>query len=288
MILVYRSLRAQDCMERSLVLAAMGIDYFVQRTWWGWCLLVDDAAADESRTQLALYEQERRVAGAAHGSPPARSGVRAGVLAYAFVLLGVFFMQGNHGFGFDWTAAGRVDVAAIRAGEYWRTVTALTLHRDLWHLLSNLGFGLIFALLLSRQLGGGVAWLLILVGGACGNWMNAVVQPPQHLSIGASTAVFAALGLLATYFFSAGQLTRETWARRWAPIVGGLWVLAWLGTGDAQTDVVAHLTGFVAGFLLGSVIGRISPTAERDGFLQGLAGLLAMAVVVGAWFLALG
>ncbi len=274
-------------MERSLVLAAMDIDYVVERTWWGWCLLVDESAANEARRQITLYEQEQRSSTSPLKLSPLRGGAKLGVLAYVTVLLCVYLLQARQEFGVDWAVAGRVDVTAIRAGEYWRTVTALTLHRDVWHLASNLVFGAFFAALLSRQLGGGVAWLAILLAGAGGNWMNSLVQGPSHLSVGASTAVFAALGLLAAYFSVPGRVKQETWARRWGPIVGGLWVLAWLGTGDASTDIVAHLTGFVAGLLFGIPLGRIPDPGPRDGFLQWVTGLIALGVVTGAWALAL-
>lgn len=283
MVIVHRSLRGQDCRERSLVLAAMDIDYFVQRTWWGWCLLVPEIEEGEARRQLALYEQEQRPAPSRVKAFPPRAGAKLGVLVYVAVLLIVFLCQGRYAFGIDWTLAGRVDVAAIRAGEYWRTITALTLHRDAFHLLSNLAFGAFFAALLGSRLGGGVAWLAILLAGAIGNWLNSLVQRPEHLSVGASTVVFAALGLLATYYSVPGRLHRETWARRWAPIVGGLWVLAWLGTGDARTDIVAHLTGFIAGLLMGILIGRAPAPRQRDRALQWLAGLIAIGVVLGAW-----
>ncbi len=273
-------------MELALVLAAMAIDYDLQRTWWGWCLLVADIDEAEGRRQLALYEHEQRALQLPLKAAPLRTGAKLGVLAYVAVLLTVFLFQGKFAFGHDWTHAGRVDVAAIRAGEYWRTITALTLHRDVLHLASNLLFGAFFAALLAGRLGGGIAWLAILLAGASGNLMNALVQRPEHLSVGASTAVFAALGLLATYFSVPGRLNQETWARRWAPIVGGLWLLAWLGTGDARTDIVAHLTGFIAGFLIGILLGRIPGPGPRDVALQWLTGLIAVGLVMGAWGLA--
>jgi membrane associated rhomboid family serine protease len=92
-----------------------------------------------------------------------------------------------------------------------------------------------------------LAWLLILIGGTVGNLMNVLVQRPWHTAIGASTAVFAALGLLAAYLWTGKQLIRDSWARRWAPVVGAVVMLAWLGTGGERTDIVAHLTGFLAG-----------------------------------------
>jgi hypothetical protein len=42
------------------------------------------------------------------------------------------------------------------------------------------------------------------------------------------------------------------WARRYAPLIGAAVLLAYIGTGDAQTDAVAHLTGFIAGLFAGA------------------------------------
>jgi membrane associated rhomboid family serine protease len=128
-----------------------------------------------------------------------------------------------------------------------------------------------------------VAWLAIVVAGASGNAINVLVQRPEHLSVGASTAVFAALGLLASVSFFFGAMHRETWARRWSPLVGGLWLLTWLGTGDARTDIVAHLTGFVAGLLLGGAAGWLAPTAGRDRPVQWAAGAATLLLIVAGW-----
>lgn len=270
-------------MERALVLDAMGIDYSVQREWWGWCLIVEEEVEKEARLQLDLYEQEQYPQPSLPDAPSPPQGAELGVFAYFTILLSMFYLQGSYGFGIDWTAAGRVDVAVVLGGEYWRTVTALTLHRDFWHLLGNLAFGTIFGVMVSRLVGPGLAWLAILAAGASGNGLNVLVQPPGHLSIGASTAVFAAVGLLASCSFLVGRLHRDTWARRWAPIVGGLWVLTWLGTGDAQTDVVAHLTGFIAGLLFGIALSWLHVRRQNSPALQWAAGLFGIAAVAGSW-----
>ncbi len=283
---VYKSLNAQACFDRSLVLTAMDIEHVVQRQWMTWRVLVDPRLANAANEQLRLYVQENQAAHSAVRAP-LRFGTKLGVLVYCAVLLIGHFLQIRWSFGLDWTTAGRVDVAAIRAGEYWRTVTALTLHRDAAHLLSNLGFGAIFGALLSRQIGGGLAWLLILVTGAAGNWMNAGVQEPQHLAIGASTAVFSALGLLAAILWLAKELSQDNWAKRLSPVIGGLWMLAWLGTGDAQTDVVAHLTGFIAGFACGALLTKLPNLQPSHALLQWLAGLGAIMGILSAWTLAI-
>jgi membrane associated rhomboid family serine protease len=175
----------------------------------------------------------------------------------------------------------------VRAGEVWRVVTALTLHADVGHLLSNLGFGALYGFFAARLIGPGMAWLAILLGGAFGNLANAWLQAPEHRSIGASTAVFAALGLLAAYSLRVQMTRGQSWAYRWGPLIGGIALLGFTGTGGENTDVTAHGTGFVAGAVLGlgaSYLG--APTLARVA-LQRATATLALALVIGAWVVGL-
>ncbi len=286
MVVIYRSLRMRESTDRALVLHAMDIDHSLDRGVLGWRVSVPAHEESRGREQLYLYEQENRAARPkpAHAAP--RPGAAAGAVGWTFVLMIVFSLQSRHRFGIDWLAAGRLDVAAIEAGEWWRVITALTLHVDVAHLFVNIGFGAVFGTLLARQIGVGLAWLMILIGGATGNLMNALVQKPWHTAIGASTAVFAALGLLGAYLWTGRRLIHDGWARRWTPVVGAIVLLAWLGTGDERTDIVAHLTGFLAGFTVGALLGRVFKPGPPDPIRQGLLGASGLLCVFLAWVFA--
>jgi hypothetical protein len=122
-----------------------------------------------------------------------------GVFGYAIVLVAVTLASISHAFNKGWNSAGVLDRGFFERGEWWRVVTALTLHADMLHLLSNLAFGALFGYPAARLFGPGVAWLLILVGGALAYGIDAQLHPPEHYLLGASTAVFTALGLIAAY-----------------------------------------------------------------------------------------
>ncbi len=277
----------QECANRALVLQAMEIDHAVERDVLVWRVLVPEHEEARAREQLQLYEAENQAARSTIKYTPPRPGAFIGAVIWAYVLLTVFALQGRYGFGFDWVAAGRVDVAAILEGEWWRAVTALTLHADAAHLFVNIGMGAVFGGLLAREVGVGLAWLLILIGGTGGNLMNVLVQRPWHTAIGASTAVFAALGLLAAYLWTGKRLIRDSWARRWTPVVGAVLLLAWLGTGGERTDIVAHLTGFLAGFGMGVVLGRVAQQRTAKPMRQWLLGGVSLLSVMLAWKFAL-
>lgn len=152
------------------------------------------------------------------------------------------------------------NVAIIERGEIFRTATALLLHGDLFHLLGNIVFGVGFGLLVANSLGGFTGWGLILLSGALGNLINAHHYYPEvHRSLGASTAVFGALGLLSGYGMAAAFLAPRTapWARAILPIAGGLALLGYYGLGGENTDVMAHIYGFAVGLPLGLTAGWI-------------------------------
>ena len=118
------------------------------------------------------------------------------------------------------------------------------------------------------------------------NFINTLLLDSTHRAIGASTGVFAALGLVAGFIWRARLMRQDRWAYRIGPLVGGIALLAYTGTGDANTDVGAHLMGFVAGFGGGMLLTLWSDRLS-SGRLQRAAGLAALLVIAAAWLAAL-
>jgi membrane associated rhomboid family serine protease len=178
-------------------------------------------------------------------------------------------------------------------------VTALTLHADAQHILGNALSGTIFGSMVARRSGPGGALLTIVLSGAIGNFANAIYHlPDPHRSIGASTAVFGAVGILAAVQtvvdierYRRGN--RAELRRRYgvvdmlAPVVGGLALLGALGSGR-HTDLGAHGFGFLAGVGIGTLVGLVirRHDAKPSRFWQLAAGAAACAIVAGAWTLA--
>ena len=272
--------------EASFVLRALGIEHQLTQLEGWWQLSVPADLAIRASEELAAYREET-------ASAPPRTGVEIdeiesgwiGVAIYAATLLGMAVFA-NQGFlGQDWLAIGRLDTDRVMAGEWWRAVTALCLHVDTVHLAGNLVFGGFFGLYAGRYLGSAVAWLGILLGGAAGNLLNAAIQPSGHLAIGASTAVFAALGLLASYTWRRGVIRHATWRARVAPITAALGLLAFTGTGGGvaggNVDIVAHLTGFIAGLAIGVLLATVS--LARQPHAQAWAAAAIAGMLSGAW-----
>ena len=152
---------------------------------------------------------------------------------------------------------------------------------------NSLGGGIWFGYLAARQLGSGTSWLLTVSGAALANWLEAQWGPSTHRSVGASTAVFTALGLMAAHSWRTRLHLRQRWAKRWAPLVAGTVLLGWLGTAGEGTDIVAHAMGFMVGCAFGAAAGSGAVHRVLVRIPQWLAGLAALASVAVAWTFAL-
>jgi membrane associated rhomboid family serine protease len=286
-VIVFRSRLYPACRERAIVLEAVGIRCELAYENGFHLIHVAPEDSDRAASELAAYEAESQTPPPRVEPLPDQPGALYGVVAYAAVLMLVAILAQQHALDADWLERGALRVGPLLAGEWWRAVTALTLHLDTWHLLANLAVGSLFGFYAGRLLGSGLAWFSIVLAGAAGNLMNALLQSPAHRSAGASTAVFAAIGLLSAFGWVRRRHLRN-WARRSGPIVGGVLLLAYIGTGGERTDIVAHLTGFLAGVGFGAVYGllpglhRLQSAAARRALLAASGALLA-----GAWALAL-
>ena len=129
-------------------------------------------------------------------------------------------------------------------------------------------------------------WLAVVWSSSIANFLNTLLLDSSHRAIGASTAVFAALGLLAGFVWRGRLMRQDRWAYRVGPLVGGVALLAFTGTGDANTDVGAHLAGFVCGLITGMLLTIIYPLVTGEA-VQRWSGAAALSAVLLAWAFAL-
>lgn len=276
----------------SLALRARGIPHRPLRAGARWRILVPVARLDDAVQELTAYLEEQPV-GPPEPEPrpgPLSPAVQTSVAVVALAAAFTAFIAAPHpGLGLypdTWQELGQADSARILGGQWWRAVTALTLHADAAHFVGNAAFGGLFTALLGRAVGAGTAWGLFVACGLAGNLLNAWFHGPGHLSVGASTAVFGVVGAMGAAAMAAHR--RPDLLRAVAPVAAGLGILAMLGTEGERTDLGAHLFGFLAGLPLGWLAGkraaRPGPERTPPGRWAGLGGL---ALVAAAWGLAL-
>ncbi|MBT8078804.1 MAG: rhomboid family intramembrane serine protease [Gammaproteobacteria bacterium] len=289
-VVVFEHAHLQKCRDRLLVLQSLSIPAEIVSNLGMHALVTPASFVEKAKYEIWQYDQENVAAPKPKPAfQPVHQNSLPGITVYVLIVCVVAWLAGKGAFGLDWLAAGRVDGELIRAGEWWRTLTALTLHGSLKHLMGNIGFGILFGFLAGSIVGSGVSWLAIVIASGFANALNTVLLESAHRSIGASTAVFAALGVVAGFSWKAQLMAQDRWAYRFGPIVGGIALLAFTGTGEAgsNTDIGAHLFGFVCGFAAGMLLTRVS-TFLPDRRLQIVSGIAACGLIVAAWTRAFG
>ena len=273
------------CHEFSLVLEAKAIEHEVFESGGSWALGVPPALVQRAYEELSRYSAERSMPREVPRHVEPHAGAALGAAGYALVLIVTAYCAGASVFGVDWLSVGALDAGA--AGAWWRALTALTLHLDQEHLLGNLLFGVVAGIAAGRLLGPGVAWASILGAGALANYAEILIAPSSHRAAGASTAVFAALGLLAGLAWRQRLTLRERRWYRWAPLIAGICLLTMLGAGNAHVDVLGHALGFLFGVGVGWVYARAKLPRGRGKLVQLATGLAAILLVGTAWLVAL-
>ena len=289
-VTVFRSAQRRECNERLLVLTAVGVEALVAPAPGGGFLLqVAPGDAADAVRHLSQYDAENPPPPPLPPPPRLYPHAWVGCVVYVAVLVGVASVLSNGLVRLDAFELGELDAVRVQAGEWWRAWTALTLHLDGPHLAANLGAGTWFGYLAARQMGGGTAWFVTVTGAALANLLEGLLGPPGHRAVGASTAVFSALGAMSAYSWRERFALPQRWARRWGPLIAGVILLGWTGTGGEGTDVdvVAHLGGFAVGALLGATAAL--PRCQRilQQVPQSLLGAAAIASVAIAWACAL-
>ena len=268
--------------EWAMVLAASYIPHRLRHRGDGWALIVDARDVEAARGALDAFDRENVVNTtdvSVDAVAPVRGAAAVGI-AVGLLLIGFFAATGTRASRSVWFERGGAAAERIVAGEWWRTVTALTLHADAPHVVGNAAASVLLVGAVSHELGPGVGLWLILLAGAGGNALTAVAYGAHHNSVGASTAMFGAIGILAATRVVSSR--RRPAARKpWMVVAASLALLALLGT-SPDADLLAHLFGL----LLGGALGLGAAAALARPLRSPTQWALAVAVlawIVGAW-----
>ena len=271
--------------EIELLLLARAIPFSSKSSYWEKLFYIPHNHADYTRKEIHAFQEENQ------NWPPVENLKQIQTFRFSWISIFIptclaFFhwyttrMTPAH----FWLNLGRFSADRVLAGDYWRLVTSLTLHVDDAHLLSNMLGLAVFVGGVNTLIGSGLSWLLVLVAAALGNYFNALFFQVAHDSIGASTAVFAAVGLSSIFGVRNYHQKKQLKGRYLIPFIAGFGIFAMLGT-NPQTDVTAHLFGFISGALIGILFLPVSNlTRIKSGILQIFALTLFGLLVFTCWY----
>ena len=266
-----------------LVLDASDIPYKISRQPSGWVIEIPQSQRSAAIDAVRLYLDEN-----AEPLPRKRQSLFGGTRTFSagYVVVALVALNGALQPGFErnvFIETYGADARAILDGQLYRCVTALLFHANWAHLLANAAGLLIFGTAVAASAGWGVGWLLIVLSGAGGNLLTALWYRESHLSIGSSTAVFAAVGLCAAFSILLHLRQKEGIRRAWLPIAAGVALLGFMGA-SPNSDLMAHLFGFCCGLAGGLFFAWRFP--HRLPWQVQLPALLVLVLVVGASWIA--
>ena len=273
-------------MDWSLVLASQDIGCAILHSPEENCWSLEVAALDHDCAVAAIKQYQWENRGWKWRQPSPWPGVTFhwGGLVWCALLVAIHGAASSHT---RLPVMGVMDSAAVRAGEWWRVFTAMTLHADTGHLAANVTTGFILFGLAMARYGAGVGLLAAYLAGAGGNLLGLWLYPVPYRGLGASGMVMGALGLVAVQSLAVGSSRPRSWKVALGGLLAGFMLFLLLGA-NPQSDLVAHLGGFVAGCLLGGVLVWTTTATRPNARANFGASLLLAAVVLYTWRLALG
>jgi rhomboid protease GluP len=288
MVVFLRARRREMMLDYSLVLHSQQIDHEVDTIHGRYLLSVPRHRLSEAREALHAYVRENRDYFKEQPAPPLHILLSPlFYLAWPLVFhFGVLLSAWPHAI----KKQGAADAERILSGEWWRTLTATTLHADHPHFLSNLFAGYFLLNLLAHRIGMGTILFAGVLCSMAANYLVALTSGLRHVSVGFSTTVFAVLGMLAGVETLLRPKVPGSRFRRLLPLMAAFAVAVLVGIGDgieSRIDVKAHFFGFGMGAAAGLVTRWLPQDAEKPLAQVGLGlfGYLAYAV---CWGIALG
>jgi rhomboid protease GluP len=255
-----------EVFDHGLVALSLGFPFWFEPVGDQFRMLVEPHAVRILARPLAEFDREARERAAAAGivQEPPRKAELFTPLLWCLSILGVFEMQNR------WpqlTALARLDArAVVGEGELWRAFTALFLHADLGHLVSNALSGVFAFSAVVTTMGRKRGWSLIALSAVLANVLVAAAAYPNvYHSIGASTGIFAAVGLLTGRALRTVALAPRLirWRTLFVPAATGLTVLGLYGAGEQNVDVISHAMGFITGAVLGFLFGAAGDISDH-------------------------
>ena len=123
---------------------------------------------------------------------------------------------------------------------------------------------------------------MLLLSGFFGNITNAFFTKGAYLSIGASTCVLGAAGILTALQIAKKRETSISNIQIFAPFAAGMALLGFLSGGE-NTDISAHLFGFLWGLFIGTIYVIVFAKKQKTESDNILYACISVIIILAAW-----
>lgn len=139
----------------------------------------------------------------------------------------------------------------IFEGEYWRLITPIFMHSGFSHVLFNSFSLVLFGPALEQILGKGKFIFVYLAAGMAANTATLFLEPLTYIHVGASGAIFGLFGFFAAIITFRKDMISYANSQLILTITIISVIMTFL---QPNINVVAHLFGLLAGFLIGAAL----------------------------------
>lgn len=287
----FQTADSQVALEWCAVLASQKIDFDLKREGEVWLFSPASAKFAAAEKNINDYENERDFFirhQQEFATPPAPLKILKALpfIVCGFFLYLFFIITGPADAKSEILNRGILSPEAFfKKGEWWRTITSLTLHADYSHLMGNVLFLCLFATVAASQAGVGASLFFIFASGVLGN-LSTITLLGEHSynSLGASTAVFGALGIISILSLLRRKQGQSFLRHSILPLVSGMALLAFTGTSPGS-DVTAHLFGFFWGIIFGIILNGLK-NQRQNIIVQSIYFASTFLIIFYAWSLA--
>ena len=193
---------------------------------------------------MQLIEEKRLIKTMLSLKPSVNAFVMATVSVLLMTLTTLFYWRNDFDLA-SYLPAGQVEV--FQQGQYWRLLTAIFIHADLAHLLSNMYMLWIFGFFVFGYFGFAIyPWISLLLAALVNGAAVATYAPEVHL-LGASGLVYILGGFWLTLYFLIQR--QYSVLSRLMRVTGISLVIFTPSTFVATTSYRTHAFGFAAGLL---------------------------------------
>lgn len=241
------------------------------------CPVCGHEAGDATQSQSRVYDAEKYTRGTVRyaSGRPKLTICLISINVAVFIIIRLAMLK-----GIELTPLLTMHRGAVAGGQYWRLVTSMFTHEELFHLASNCYALYVYGLILERGIGKGRFAAVYFTGGLLGNLLSFAFM--QNPSIGASGAVFGLLGaVIAIHFINPTAMSRSMAANVFFSVA----VTTFYSIGG-NINNLAHFGGLFGGYIMLclTVRRRVRPRfiTARPVVAAVLAVLLSGSVLLGA------
>lgn len=198
-------------------------------------------------------------------------------LCLAALTLAFFWVTGPSASQSVWFERGAFVTRLALAGDWWRFITAATLHADNSHAVGNAGFFIVLGWAAAERLGVGIA-ILAWLGTAAAGFVASVLFSDATVTVGASGGLFGLLGAAAAHA-ARHRHSSQSQSRDRLRIVGGAVMLLAFTAFSPRANIAAHVGGFTTGLAVGAAL----PIVSSHRLCQVVCGAAALGAILVAW-----